>query len=109
MALTIANPEHQPNQPQVIGQNKVAQKKVTFDASYPTGGEAVTPASVGLTYIDYVRASPLSDYRISWDRTNSKLKVFWGDNNNASDSAGVEVADTTDLSGLVAYLEFVGV
>ena len=49
---------------------------ITFDSSYPTGGEAVTPQQLGLTTIDFVLPAPAAGYIPEFDHTNLKLKMF---------------------------------
>jgi hypothetical protein len=49
---------------------------VTFDNSYPTGGESITAAQLGLTAIDFVQASPAGGFDFEWDYAASKLKAF---------------------------------
>lgn len=66
--------------------------ELTFDSSYPTGGENLTPAQLGLSRVEVFFPEQGSGYTIQYDRTNSKLKAF---------SAGAEVANGTDLSTVV--------
>lgn len=82
--------------------------KVTFDSSYPTGGEALTAAQLGLNKVVHVAPAPASGYVGEYDLTNSKLKAYYGDNNNASDGPLIEVPNTTDLSAVVMYLVVIG-
>jgi hypothetical protein len=58
---------------------------VTFDSSYPTGGEAISPKDLGLSQIyglDVLGSSlvagtaPTSRYRFEWDYKNGKLQAF---------------------------------
>lgn len=88
----------------VFGDKRVALLTVTFDSSYPTGGEAVTAADVGMTAINHVIAAPLVsvDNDVYWDGPNSKLFV-------TVRSTGVEVANTTSLATLTARLLVIGV
>ena len=79
--------------------------EVAFDASYPTGGEALTDANCGLADDGYyVFPFPRNGYTFQLDQSGQKLLAYWGDNNNASDGPGVQVADTTDLSALTGVL-----
>lgn len=110
MALTIsANP------PELVGRERVVRATVTFDSSYPTGGEAFTAAQLGLTSLKNVYASAglgssTTGYVPVWNRSVSSplLLVLMGDNDNASDGPLIEVANTTDLSGFVCQVEAVG-
>lgn len=74
---------------------------VTFDDSYPTGGEALTKAQLGLTAINTVFAIPASGYTFAYDATNSKLLAY--------STAGTEVSNTTDLHTLAATVIAIGV
>lgn len=82
--------------------------KVTFDSSYPTNGEALTAAQLGLNKVTVVIPLPAAGYVGEYDLTNSKLKAFYGDNNNASDGPLIEVPNTTDLSAVSMYLVAIG-
>jgi hypothetical protein len=73
---------------------------IALDSSYPTGGEAI---DLGLNErVDFLVTSPSGGYVGLWDATNQKLLMYYGDNNNASDGALIQVPDTTDLSALTA-------
>ena len=53
---------------------------ITLDASYPTGGEAISGKDVGLLTIygmaDIGGNATAGGYKFHWDTTNSKLMVF---------------------------------
>lgn len=74
------------------------------DASYPTGGSAFdakwTAAKHQTRDVLAVLAVDCSGYIPAYDTSTGKLKVYWGDNNNASDGPLVEVTNATDLSGI---------
>lgn len=111
MALTITV-----DPPQMVGTQRCVRGTVTFDASYPTGGEAFTAAQLGLTSVRRVRFYPgqagtgTDSYVPVWNQSTSAPKVlaFMGDNNNASDGPLIEVANTTDLSTLVVPFDAFG-
>lgn len=68
---------------------------LAFDSSYPTGGESLTAAQVGLSVIEYMNVlGGGNGYHYQYDTTNSKVKVY--------STAATEVANTTDLSALTA-------
>jgi hypothetical protein len=80
---------------------RITVTTVLGDASYATGGYAITANQVGFSRITAVLAvGANTGYVPSWDATNSKLKVFYADNNAASDSALIEVPAATDLSAV---------
>ena len=69
---------------------------ITFDSSYPTGGEAITAANFGLAQIEHVQlATGVGNLDITphWDEANSKIIL-------AVSSTGLQVADTTDASAV---------
>lgn len=97
MALTVSL-----NRPSVFGDAKVASGTITFDSSYPTNGEALTVATLGLSQVDIFLPTPAQDANgavsVAYDHTNSKVKAYWVD--TTTDGAELaEVANTTDLSG----------
>lgn len=79
--------------------------------TYATGGLAISANKCGLGSISAVTVSGASTlgYVPVWDRTNGKLQMFYGDNNNASDGPLIEVPDTTDLSAEKVVLTIYGV
>lgn len=117
----------------IFGNRRVKVVDVTFDASYPTNGESLTPANLGLQTIDLVLASPDGGYLFAYDYTNEKLKAFTPVKAQAAHShtentagsytqnattetggaisaaAAAEVANTTDLSSVTCRLIAIGV
>lgn len=79
---------------------------VTFDSSYPTGGEAFTAANFGLNNVVYGTADvksvggTVNVANVYVDRANLKLKVY--------DETPAEAANTSDLSTLVVQVQVVG-
>lgn len=100
MALTVANKN--PNAgDERIGFRRTHFALVTFDSSYPTGGEAFDPVQFGVTDgPTHVIATPrkldcaAGILTVQYDYTNKKLVVVCPN--------GAEVADTTDLSSFTA-------
>ena len=82
--------------------------EVTFDDSYPTGGEPITAVSYGLSSIDVLLAAPGGGYVFEFDHANSKLKAYVGDNDNAADGPLVQVADKADIKTVKSYTMAVG-
>lgn len=79
------------------------------DGAYPTGGSAgflaLAQAKIGAAKnIIAVLAQDCGGYMPAYDFTNDKLKVYYGDNNNASDAPAVEVPNATDLSAVTFNL-----
>lgn len=112
MSLTIANVDSRSED--VFGRHKVRIVEVTFDGSYPTGGEDFTPANVGLAQFDLVSVSPDADstggYVVQYDYVAEKLVVFGvqQDADAAVTDPLDEEDDTVDLSGLTVRVFVLG-
>ena len=111
MALTVAKVTGQ--QDFVAGNRKHKVRTITFDSSYPTGGESLTAADLGLKSITEIRphgsfraAANTSAIEVSFDYTNAKLIAFWG--NAGTASVQPEVTNTTDLSTYSGRITAVG-
>lgn len=74
---------------------------ITLDSSYPTGGEAVTANQLGGGSVVAAFLPPNDGIVLEYDRTNSKILAYWVDTTVDGAAMG-EVADTTDLSGVVS-------
>jgi hypothetical protein len=101
MAVTISNLDFS-----VAGDKRRTIGTVTFDNSYPTGGEVITPQQVGLGVIlrmdleNPVSSTPTT--RMStFDHTNRAFLAF-------TSADGLQVAGGTDLSAFSARFEAVG-
>lgn len=106
--------------------------EITFDSSYATGGEVLTPRELGLNVIDFVDFESAGGYLFQYDHVNQKVKVFTPTkavaahthSENAEDTytkdattgaggaveaaAASEVASATNLSTLVTRLKATG-
>jgi len=92
MALTITVPDAGRT---VIGNKRLVIGTIAFDSSYPTGGEALTAANLGLDKIDHITFT--SDIvQCYW--ASDLLLAYYGDNDNAADAEFVQVANTDDIS-----------
>lgn len=61
----------------LAGQRREAVVDFTFDSSYPTGGEALTPAALGLSRVEYALIVESPDgYDFLYDRANEKLLAY---------------------------------
>lgn len=74
MALTIADFSSGPRIERV-GRRKRVTKLITFDSSYASGGESLTPADFGLTVIDDFQAPAAGGYGFEYDYTNKLIKL----------------------------------
>lgn len=81
---------------------------ITFDSSYPTGGETLTVSNLGLAYLEDMSFTDSSGYTyditIAAGGATAVIKVYWS---AGSAAAMAEVSNTTDLSAVapkfVAY------
>ena len=81
----------------VFGDKRVVFAQVTFDSSYPTGGEAVAASdfpsiSTAIEEVAVLSSSPAGTEVVVYDRANAKLLVFTAD--------GTEQGNGTDASGV---------
>jgi len=88
-----------------VGNKRQWIGSATFDASYLTGGELVTPGDFGLTAIDHIQASApsIDDEALCscvWVESTGALMLV--------DAAGLEEASTTDVSATVVHLTVTG-
>lgn len=104
------------DRPELVGTKRSVSGTATFDSSYPTGGEPVTPALLGLAFLsdldfEVASGSSTTAYIVRWDRSvaSPKAMVYFGDYNNAADAAFLEVPNTTDLSALTVRFTATGV
>jgi hypothetical protein len=112
MALTISRA---PGTHDVqIGGLRVHSRNVTFDASYPTGGEPLAPADVGLEAIIQVlgdvavatAGTSAVNVAYSYGGSAQTLRAF--ETAGTVDLAHKEVTSTADLSTYTARLTFLG-
>lgn len=110
MALTVT-----PKKVFVIGDRKEAHYDVTFDNSYPTGGETLGPTELQLDSVDIIEAGPIarnaagtSAVPVGYDYTNSKLQAYRYDGASAGKAFLEEVANTVDLSTFTVRIRAVG-
>lgn len=109
MALTISNVDSRSDD--VWGRHKVRIVSVTFDSSYATGGESLTPNNVGLAQFDIVipsvDANAEGGHVVQYDYTAQTLMVFV-EESTAAGGPLLEAASATDLDGLVVRVLCVG-
>ena len=96
MALTVT-----PVKKTAIGAFALTVSTVAFDSSYPDGGEALTPADLGLKGVIAVIAEPSAGYVLEYDHTNEKLIAYWGDYDAGADGVFIQ-PDGEDLTGITA-------
>jgi hypothetical protein len=96
MAITIGK-VNLDNRNHVLGNRRQVVVDVTLDNSYPTGGYALSLATLGVDGVpDYVIASATTTgHLLVYNYSTSKLMAFNGT---------TQIANTTDLSAVVVRL-----
>tara|TARA_Y100001937_G_C7135996_1_gene340022 strand:+ start:4817 stop:5128 length:312 start_codon:yes stop_codon:yes gene_type:complete len=100
MALTV----EKLGRTNVTGNRLTVALKITFDSSYPTGGEALD-LTAHVANIETVNVEVSGGFVFAYDRTNKKLKAFEA---GADGDALDEVDNATDLGTVVTFLTVTG-
>lgn len=94
-----------------VGNKKIRMADVTLTGSYPTGGETITPASLGMKRVLNVlgnvteAAGQTTNWAVHWDPANNKLKLFGA----AVGATGMtEHAAAAYATATVGHLVFIG-
>lgn len=83
------------------GSQRATNGTITFDSSYPTGGESLTAANVGLGSISFIEFNQgSSGYTFQYDYANSKVLVY---RSAGFTPAGTNSAPTFTGSALAAH------
>lgn len=114
MALTLADVSGAEGPLYSLGNLKAKVVDVTFDSSYPTGGESLTAADVGLTNIIAVsgdayalNSTPTTAVGVVYNYSTAKLIAMYA-TANASNVAFAEATSTNDLSAFTCRLVIFG-
>lgn len=102
MALTIAKVKHG-----VMGSLKYSVLDVTFDASYPTGGESLTHAQLGVEPVLVNAVHTAGGRELRYDYSNQTLMAF-EEEAVAAGGPLVQTAAATDLSTVEARVFALG-
>jgi|TARA_B100002019_G_C20989343_1_gene459749 hypothetical protein len=100
MALTV----EQLGRTNVTGNRLTVALKITFDSSYPTGGEALDLTAY-VSNIETVGIEVSGGYVFQYDRSNKKVLAYEA---GADGAALDEVANATNLSSTVTYVTVTG-
>lgn len=95
MALTVSV-----SRTDTVGRyTKYVTGTITFDSSYPTGGEAIAATDVKLSSkIEFLEPSSAGGYLFEYDATNKKIKAYLPTSDATAPAVAKQVASTTDLS-----------
>lgn len=75
---------------------------ITFDSSYPTGGEPLSVSNIKLSSkVEFIQVSPADGYVFEYDYSNGKVIAYDTTSDATAPAPGKEVANTTDLSAVV--------
>ena len=97
MAFTISRVSTPTHQPTVFGNMHVVFVDLTFDNSYPTGGESFVADDIGLRTILYVSHVPVvGGFPVVYDYTNGKFLAY--------DQSGVDNTPLNELDNAVGDL-----
>lgn len=94
------------NDQTVWGDKRVTFTSVTFDNSYPTGGEPITAAQLGLSRVDFALCNikavggTVNVANAYFDQANMKIKIY--------DETPAEAGNTSDYSTLTVVVMAVG-
>lgn len=113
MAITISNVSAQ--HPKLsLGNVEARLVQITWDNSYPAGGESFTPALLGMSQIFAAVAEPILDktndllFPVGWDNTANTLQVFQ-EEATAAGGGLPELGDTSAaLNGLISRVLVIG-
>ena len=100
MALTV----EQLGRTNVTGNRLTVALKITFDDSYPTGGEPLDLT----TYVENIETVSIEvsgGYVFQYDRTNKKVLAYEA---GADGAALDQVANATNLSTVITYVSVTG-
>jgi hypothetical protein len=87
------------------GNSRVTLGTYTFSSSYPTGGESLSAADLGMRVIEKVHVSQgVGGYVFRYNYSTQKLMVFKG--NGAA--VLTEEANATNLSSITVNLQAIG-
>jgi hypothetical protein len=73
MPLTLSRAS---NREGVMGDMRYAFVDITFDSSYPTGGESLLPADLGWDSIHFVKPQNIPGYMFDYEETGQTLRAF---------------------------------
>ena len=90
---------------QRVGRQRQVTGRMTLSGTYATNGFTVAASDFGVSLLDSLELGTPWEagegYTTAWDSANSKVKLYWGNNDGVADTAFVEVANTTDVTGVL--------
>jgi hypothetical protein len=83
---------------EVSGSTRTNYGRFSLTGTYTTNGIAITPRQFGLKALHQLAAYPSQGYVFVWDQANSKLLVYYSDNNAIADGPLIQVPNGADLT-----------
>lgn len=115
MALgTVTRPTPNPDFTVSNRRFRTRDVQITSGANYTTGGESITPASVGLRVIQQVvtdgakNAAGTSYLPVRYDYSANKIQAYRYDGSQAGKASLEEAASNFDASTFTARITFIG-
>lgn len=81
-----------------LGNMNATVGTIAMDASYPTGGEALTAAQLGLNSIKFIIFEPTAGIVFEYDHTNAKL-IAYGQGVTVGAAGGATIDDFAVSAG----------
>lgn len=107
MALTVTNALSVPYR--IVGNQKKTVRDVTFDNSYLSEGEPLTPNELGLNVVEYATPTVIKGSESSTLRpTNAEYTVSSQKIHLIDSATGKEMESTKDMSKVVVRVEAFG-
>ena len=107
MALTVGNLSNT-----IFGNKVIVTGTVAFDSSYPTGGESLTAANIGINVIDYIQIQTTAGLIFEYNYTSALLLAYLmgvTTGSSAATSAGATVgAKLEDSQGAQTVARLLG-
>jgi hypothetical protein len=87
-----------------VGNRVATRATLTYSGSYASGGESVTPAALGLKYVEEVIVTQPNEAGIDvrWDRSNTAPKFVVYDEDNTSGVAAEFSGTCTSVVRILA-------
>jgi hypothetical protein len=101
VTVTITNRKVADNEVEVRG-------TIAFDSSYPTGGEAITLGTLGLSTLKSLYPFSFAGFVPAWNgsKTAPKILLYWVDT-STDGAAMAQVVDETDVASALTALPFI--
>lgn len=101
MALTITAATNAQRPKNILGDLAAVFATVTFDSSYPTGGEAIAASDFGLQTIVWVNVNAQTDVltkHVRWVQSTSKLFIAVEDGTSGIEAEAANASDQSLVS-----------